>query len=47
MVDAFRLGMLGVSDIDPLLSLSVISSFVVALYVVVHLLISRGVGVRS
>ena len=47
MVYAFRLGMLGVSDIYPLLSLSVISSFVVALYVVVHLLISRGVGVRS
>jgi len=38
---------LGVSDIDPLLSLSVISAFVIVLYAVVHLLISRGVGVRS
>lgn len=47
MVDAFRLGMLGVSDIEPLLSLGVISTFVLALYAVVHVLISRGVGIRS
>ena len=47
MVDAFRAAMLGVNDINTTLSLTIIASFVIVLYVIATTLLRKGVGIRS
>ena len=47
MVNAFRYGLLGVSDISLSLGLSIIVGFILALVVYAHSLMSRGVGIKS
>lgn len=47
MVNAFRFGLLGVSDIPLGVAYGMIIGFVVALYVYALLLLKRGVGIRS
>lgn len=47
MVNAFRYGFLGVSDVGIVTSFSVLFAFIVVLYVVAYRLISRGTGLRS
>ncbi|MDW3094781.1 MAG: ABC transporter permease [Gammaproteobacteria bacterium] len=47
MVDTFRLAMIGVNDINIYLSLTIISVFVLALYIAASTLLNKGIGVRS
>ncbi|WP_120513346.1 ABC transporter permease [Photobacterium salinisoli] len=47
MVNAFRYGFLGVSDVGIGTAFSVLMAFVVALYGLAHYLISKGIGLRS
>ena len=47
MVNAFRYGFLGVSDVGIGTAFSVLLAFVVALYGLAHYLISKGIGLRS
>jgi ABC-2 type transport system permease protein len=47
MVNAFRYGFLGVSDVGIVTSFTVLGIFVVALYGVAHYLVSRGIGLRT
>ena len=47
MINTFRYGFLGISDIPLLYSFSMIFGFVVALYSIAHWMISRGIGLRS
>lgn len=47
MVNAFRYGFLGVSDVDIVTSFSVLSVFVVVLYCLAHYLVTKGKGLRS
>ncbi|MCC4799613.1 ABC transporter permease [Enterovibrio norvegicus] len=47
MVNAFRYGFLGVSDVSIVTSFSVLVAFIVALYSVAWYLISRGIGLRT
>lgn len=47
MVDTFRASMLGVSDINVYISLTIICVFVVILYLVAVMLLQKGVGIRS
>jgi ABC-2 type transport system permease protein len=47
MVNAFRYGFLGVSDVGIVTSFSVLTVFVVALYAVAYYLITKGIGLRS
>ncbi len=47
MVNAFRYGFLGVSDVDIVTSFTVLSVFILVLYAVAYCLISRGIGLRS
>ena len=47
MVDAFRLAMLGVSDMNMRLSLAIILGFVVILYAATDMLLRKGIGIRS
>ncbi|ATC58934.1 MULTISPECIES: ABC transporter permease [Vibrio] len=47
MVNAFRYGFLGVSDVGIVTSFSVLGIFVVALYGIAHYLVSRGIGLRT
>ncbi len=47
MVNAFRYGFLGVSDVGIVTSFSVLTIFVVALYAVAHFLVAKGIGLRS
>lgn len=47
MVNAFRYGMLGITDIDPLTSFTIILGFIAALFTVAHQLLRHGVGIRS
>lgn len=47
MVNAFRYGFLGVSDVGIVTSFGVLGVFVVALYAVAHYLVTRGIGLRS
>ncbi|MFV8429238.1 ABC transporter permease [Vibrio owensii] len=47
MVNAFRYGFLGVSDVGIVTSFSVLTVFVIALYAVAHYLVTKGVGLRS
>ena len=47
MVNAFRYGFLGVSDVSIAVSFSVMAAMIAVLYGVAWYLISRGVGIRS
>lgn len=47
MVNAFRYGFLGVSDVGIVTSFCVLTVFVVALYAVAHYLVTKGIGLRS
>jgi len=47
MVNAFRYGFLGVSDVSLTVSFVVIIGFVAVLYVIAMLLISKGIGLKS
>lgn len=47
MINAFRYGFLGVADVSLAWSFSVIAAFIVALYSLVAILLSKGVGIRS
>jgi len=47
MVNAFRFGFLGVSDIPLLTALSIIVAFIVALFTFSMYLLNRGIGLRS
>ncbi|MBE1276172.1 ABC transporter permease [Enterovibrio baiacu] len=47
MVNAFRYGFLGVSDVSIVTSFSVLVAFIVMLYSVAWYLISRGIGLRT
>ncbi len=47
MVNAFRYGFLGVSDVGIATSFGVLGAFIVALYAVAHHLVEKGIGLRS
>lgn len=47
MVNAFRYGFLGVSDVGIVTSLCVLGVFVVVLYAIAHYLVTKGIGLRS
>ena len=47
MVNGFRFGILGVSDINPWVSFSLIIAFIGALYFIAYRLLKNGVGIRS
>ncbi|WMN68821.1 ABC transporter permease [Vibrio parahaemolyticus] len=47
MVNAFRYGFLGVSDVGIVTSFSVLGVFVVVLYAIAHYLVTKGIGLRS
>ena len=47
MVNGFRYGILGVSDISPLASFSLLIAFIIGLYSFAYYLLKKGVGIRS
>ena len=47
MINAFRYGFLGLSDVDVRLSLAMMAGLAIALYVTAVVLLHRGVGVRD
>ncbi len=47
MVDAFRYGILGVSDIDVRVAFAIILGFIAALYTACLMLLNRGIGIRT
>ncbi len=47
MVNAFRYGFLGVSDVDIVTSFGVLATFIVGLYAIAHYLVTKGIGLRS
>jgi len=47
MVNAFRYGFLGVSDVSITVAFSVILTFVIVLFAIAMILISKGIGLRS
>ncbi len=47
MVNAFRYGFLGVSDVGIVTSFGVLGVFIVVLYGIAHYLITKGIGLRS
>jgi len=47
MINTFRYGFLGITDIPLLHSFAMIFGFVVVLYSIAHWMISRGIGLRS
>lgn len=47
MVNGFRYGILGVSDISPIASFSLLCVFIIALYSYAYYLLKKGVGIRS
>ena len=47
MVNAFRYGFLGVSDVNVATSFSVLAVFIIVLYSIAHYLVSKGKGLRS
>ncbi len=46
MVNAFRYGFLGISDVPIATSFMVLTAFVIVLYALAHYLITRGIGLR-
>jgi ABC-2 type transport system permease protein len=47
MVNAFRYGFLGVSDVNVFLSLGIITSVAVGLYIFAYRLLKNGTGIRE
>jgi ABC-2 type transport system permease protein len=47
MVNAFRHGFLGTSDVDPGTAFLIMGAFAAAMYAVVVVLMNRGVGIRE
>ncbi|MDG6894640.1 ABC transporter permease [Volucribacter amazonae] len=47
MINGFRYGFLGISDVAPAYAIMVLSLFILLLYSLAYYLISRGVGLRS
>ena len=47
MVNAFRHGFLGTSDVDPGLAFLIMSAFAIAMYAIVVVLMNRGTGIRE
>ncbi len=47
MVNGFRYGILGVSDINPWVSFALITVFTIVLYTVAYTLLKKGIGIRS
>ena len=47
MVNAFRHGFLGTSDVDPGIAFVIMGAFAVAMYAIVVVLMNRGVGIRE
>ncbi|MCP4076027.1 MAG: ABC transporter permease [Gammaproteobacteria bacterium] len=47
MINSFRFGFLGVSDIDLTVALSIITLFIVVLFTACLSLLNRGIGIRS
>ena len=47
MVNAFRHGFLGTSDVDPGFAFLIMGAFAVAMYVTVVTLMNRGTGIRE
>ena len=47
MVNAFRYGFLGISDVSLTLAFSVIIAFIVVLFSIAMTLINKGIGLRS
>jgi len=47
MVNSFRMGMLGVSDVNLLTSLLIIIGFTVALFAICLYLLNKGIGIRT
>ncbi|MFY2507705.1 ABC transporter permease [Vibrio pectenicida] len=47
MVNGFRYGFLGISDVGIVTSFGVLTIFVVVLYAIAHYLVSKGIGLRS
>ena len=47
MVNAFRHGFLGTSDVDPGFAFLIMGAFAVAMYAVVVALMNRGTGIRE
>lgn len=47
MVNAFRYGFLGISDVSLVMSFSVLGVFIVSLYTIAMVLITKGIGLRS
>lgn len=47
MVNAFRYGFLGVSDVNVVTSFSVLAVLIIVLYSIAHYLVSKGKGLRS
>ncbi|NAZ45982.1 ABC transporter permease [Vibrio toranzoniae] len=47
MVNAFRYGFLGVSDVGIVTSFGVLGVFIVVLYGIAHYLVTKGIGLRS
>ena len=47
MVNAFRYGFLGVSDVGIVTSFSVLGFFIIGLYAIAHYLVKKGIGLRS
>ncbi len=47
MVNAFRYGFLGISDVSLVTAFAVIGFFIVTLFTIAMVLISKGIGLRS
>jgi ABC-2 type transport system permease protein len=47
MVNAFRHGFLGISDVDPRLAFVIMGAFAVFMYALVVALMNRGTGIRE
>jgi ABC-2 type transport system permease protein len=47
MINAFRFGFLGVSDISLTISITIMLAFILCMILIANLLISKGVGVKS
>jgi len=47
MVNAFRYGFLGISDVSLTLSFAVLGTFIITLYAIAMTLITKGIGLRS
>jgi ABC-2 type transport system permease protein len=47
MVNAFRHGFLGTSDVDPAFAFLIMGAFAAAMYAIVVVLMNRGTGIRE